>query len=180
MSTTSRRTFLTTTAAAGAALLSGHAQKTALAAEPAAGGAELKFKLGLVTYNVAATWDVPTIAKVCKAAGIAAVEFRTQHKHGVEPTLSKDERKTVKKQMADAGVQIWGCGTICEFQAPDATVVQKNIETCKQFVELAADLGARGVKVRPNGLPKGVPTEKTLEQIGKSLIPCGKAAEDAG
>src|SRR5205807_7681912 len=38
----------------------------------------------------------------------------------------------------------------------------------------------RGVKVRPNGLPKGVPVEKTLEQIGKALIPCGKAAADAG
>ncbi|HMC63561.1 MAG TPA: TIM barrel protein, partial [Gemmataceae bacterium] len=35
-------------------------------------------------------------------------------------------------------------------------------------------------KVRPNALPKGVPAEKTLEQIGKALIPCGKAAADAG
>src|SRR5262249_1616340 len=50
----------------------------------------------------------------------------------------------------------------------------------KQFVQLCADLGGRGVKVRPNGLPKGVEVEKTLEQIGKSLIPCGKAAADAG
>jgi hypothetical protein len=45
---------------------------------------------------------------------------------------------------------------------------------------LAADLGARGVKVRPNDLPRGVETAKTLEQIGKALIPCGKAAADAG
>src|SRR5262249_35586033 len=37
-----------------------------------------------------------------------------------------------------------------------------------------------GVKVRPNGLPRSVPIAKTLEQIGKSLIPCGKAAENAG
>ena len=34
--------------------------------------------------------------------------------------------------------------------------------------------------MRPNGLPRGVPVEKTLEQIGKALIPCGKAAADAG
>jgi sugar phosphate isomerase/epimerase len=58
-------------------------------------------------------------------------------------------------------------------------VVKKYIETCKQFIELAADIGGRGVKVRPNGLPKGVPVEKTLEQIGKALIPCGQAAADA-
>jgi hypothetical protein len=59
-------------------------------------------------------------------------------------------------------------------------VVEKNIETCKQFVQLVADIGGKGVKVRPNALPKEVPVEKTLEQIGKALIPCGKAAADAG
>ena len=58
--------------------------------------------------------------------------------------------------------------------------MKKNIETCKEFVQLVADLGGRGVKVRPNGIPKGAALDKTLEQIGKALIPCGKAAEDAG
>ena len=36
------------------------------------------------------------------------------------------------------------------------------------------------MKVRPNALPRNVPVEKTLEQIGKALIECGKAAADAG
>jgi hypothetical protein len=58
-------------------------------------------------------------------------------------------------------------------------VVKKNVETCKAFIDLAADIGGRGVKVRPNDLPKNVPVEKTLEQIGKALIECGKAAADA-
>jgi hypothetical protein len=58
--------------------------------------------------------------------------------------------------------------------------VKSNIETCKQFVDLVADLGGKGVKVRPNGLPKNVPVEKTLEQIGRSLVPCGQAGADAG
>ena len=133
----------------------------------------------MVTYNVAAAWDVPTILKMCKATGVAAVELRTTHKHGVEPSLSKDQRQDVKKQFNDAGIVIWGSGTVCEFHSPDPAVVKKNIETCKEFVQLVADLGGKGVKVRPNGLPKDVPVEKTLEQIGKALIECGKAAADA-
>jgi sugar phosphate isomerase/epimerase len=140
----------------------------------------LKYRLGIVTYNIAAKWDLPTILDVCKKVGLAPVELRTSHKHGVEPSLSKEQRQEVRKRFADAGVDIWGCGTVCEFHSPDTTVVQKNIETCKEFVQLAADIGGRGVKVRPNALPKGVPVEKTLEQIGKALIPCGKAAADAG
>src|SRR5262249_21196955 len=62
----------------------------------------------------------------------------------------------------------------------DPQVVQKNIETCKRFVDLVADVGGRGVKVRPNALPKDVPVEKTLAQIGKALVPCGEAAARAG
>ena len=108
------------------------------------------------------------------------VELRTTHKHGVEPSLSADQRRDVRRRFSDAGIEIWGCGTVCEFQSPDPEVVKKNIETCKEFVQLAADIGGRGVKVRPNGLPKDVPVEKTLEQIGKALVPCGKAAADAG
>jgi len=138
------------------------------------------FKLGMVTYNVAAQWDLPTILKVCKAVGIAAVECRTTHKHGVEPTLTAEQRSEVRKRFADSGVIFWGCGSICEFHSPEAEVVKKNIETCRQFVELTHDLGGTGVKVRPNGLPKGVALEKTLEQIGKALAECGTIAEGFG
>jgi hypothetical protein len=44
-----------------------------------------KFRLGLVTYNLAANWDLPSLLKACHAAVISPVELRTTHKHGVEP-----------------------------------------------------------------------------------------------
>lgn len=172
-----RRQFLTVSASATAAA---SLPVTARADTPKPGAERPPFKLGMVTYNVAAQWDLPTILKVCKSVGIAAVECRTTHKHGVEPTLSPEQRDAVKKQFADSGVVFWGCGSVCEFHAPDPAVVKKNVETCKQFVQLVHDLGGTMVKVRPNGLPKGVAIEKTLEKIGKALIECGKAAEDYG
>ena len=72
---------------------------------------------------------MPTLLKVCKAAGISPVELPTTHKHGVEPSLSKEQRKEVRKQFADAGVEIWGCGSVCEFHSPDQAVVKKQIGT---------------------------------------------------
>jgi sugar phosphate isomerase/epimerase len=173
MPSVTRRSLLTT---AGACFLAANSSARAEDSK----SKPLKFRLGIVTYNIAAAWDLPTILKVCKNVGLSPVELRTTHKHGVEPSLSKDQRKEVRQRFADAGIEIWGCGTVCEFHSPDPAIVKKNIETCKEFVQLAADLGGRGVKVRPNGLPKEVPVEKTLEQIGKSLVPCGKAAEDGG
>jgi sugar phosphate isomerase/epimerase len=169
-----RRRFLQ---AAGAASVSGLASgSTSPAADDSA---RVKYRLGIVTYNIAADWDLATILKVCKQVGLSPVELRTTHKHGVEPLLSKEQRQEVRKRFADSGIDFWGCGTVCEFHSPDPAVVKKNIESCKQFVDLVADIGGRGVKARPNGLPKGVPIEKTLEQIGTALRSCGQAAADA-
>ena len=174
MSSSTRRDFL----AAASVLPAAGLATPSLADQPKSKA--LKFQLGLVTYNVAKDWDLPTLLKLCKSTGVAAVELRTTHKHGVEPSLSKAQRTEVRKRLADSGVVFWGAGSVCEFHAPDPAVVAKNVEVCKQFVSLVHDLGGKGVKVRPNGLPKGVPEGKTLEQIGKALIPCGQAAADAG
>jgi len=165
----SRREFLAASAAAAA-----------LPSLLPAADAPPKFKLGLVTYNVAATWDLPTILKTCQTVGIAAVECRTTHKHGVEPGLTPDQRKDVKKQFADSGVKFWGSGSTCEFHSDKPEVVAKNIEDCKRFIDLVKDLGGTGVKVRPNGVAKGMTVEAACAQIGKALTECGKAAADAG
>jgi sugar phosphate isomerase/epimerase len=171
MSTLSRRHFLATGAALAAA--------SELTAQPAASSG-IPYRLGIVTYNIAQHWDIPTIIRICRTVGLGPVELRTTHAHGVEPTLSADRRREVRRQFADGGVEIWGTGTTCEFHATDPAGVRRQIETCKEFVQLTADIGGKGVKVRPNGLPQGVPVERTLEQIGRSLIECGRAASDAG
>lgn len=137
-------------------------------------------KLGTITYNVAKDWDLPTLISHCKAAHLEGVELRTEHAHGVEPSIGADRRKEVRQRFADAGLTLWGLGTICEFHAAETAKVRSNIESCKKWLELAKDIGAHGVKVRPNGLPDGVPVEKTLEQIGAALQECAKEADSSG
>mgnify|MGYP001027440259 CR=1 FL=1 len=139
-------------------------------------------RLGLVTYNLARTWDIPTIIQRCGAAGFEAVELRTTHAHGVEPTLTRAEREAVRHQFAGSTVRLLSLGTTCEYHALDRAEVRRNVEETKEFVRLAADVGAVGVKVRPNRLQveAGVPVEATLEQIGLSLRECGEFAEDHG
>lgn len=141
-----------------------------------------KMKLGLVTYNIAHDWDLPTIIERCKATGFEGVELRTTHAHGVEPSLGKPQRAEVRKRFEDSGIVLWGLGSICDFHSDDPAAVKQNIETCREFVLLAKDLGAKGVKVRPNGLQeaKGIPVERTLDQIGNALRECGKFGADHG
>jgi sugar phosphate isomerase/epimerase len=137
-------------------------------------------RLGIVSYNVAKDWDLETILKNVREAGLEGVEFRTTHAHGVEPALGPERRREVRDRCRAAGLLQVSLGSVCEFQSPDKAVVEQNIKTCREFVLLARDIGARGVKVRPNGLPEGVPVEKTLEQIGRALAECGRIAEGEG
>ena len=124
--------------------------------------------------------DVPTLIKNLAEAKFDAVELRTTHSHGVELSLSPSARAEVRKRFEDSPVRIGGLGTTCEYHSPDPAVVRKNIDETKEWVKLARDLGSPGVKVRPNGVPKDVPEEKTLEQIGKALAECGASAQDNG
>ena len=137
-------------------------------------------KLGLVTYNMAKDWDVSTIIESCAVAGFEGVELRTTHAHKVEVELSAGQRQEVRKRFEDSPVELAGLGSAFDYHSTDADEVRSNIEGTKAYAQLAADVGAPGVKVRPNGLPEGVPVPKTLEQIGLSVRECGAFAADLG
>ncbi len=137
-------------------------------------------QLGLVTYQWGADWDLPTLIKNCEQTGFRGVELRTTHKHGVEPSLDAAARKEVAARFADSPVELVGLGTTCEFHSPDAAEVKKNVEECKAFIRLCHDVGGSGVKVRPNGLPAGVPVAQTFEQIGRSLDEVASFGEGYG
>lgn len=139
-----------------------------------------KMKLGLVTYNWGKDWDVPTLIKNCTKSGITGVELRSTHAHGVEPTLSAAQRAEVKKQFDDSEVQLVSLGTAEEYNHPDQERLNKAIEDTKSFIKLAQDVGATGIKVRPNKLYEDIPHKKTIEQIGQSLNIVGKYAADHG
>lgn len=143
-------------------------------------GSKAKYHLGLVTYNLAQDWDIETIIKNCTATRFEGVELRTGHRHGVEVGLSAEKRAEVRKRFADSPVRLMGLGSAFDFHTPDQAKLRKDIEATKEYIVLAQDVGASGVKVRPNALPKEVPEEKTLEQIGNSLNELGDFARDHG
>lgn len=135
---------------------------------------------GLVTYLWGKDMDLPTLIDVCEKAGIGGVELRTEHAHGVEPRLSKAERDEVRKRFADSSVELVGYGSNAQFHESDPAKVKQNIELTKQYIHLMHDCGGSGVKVKPNGFPKDVPREKTIEQIGRSLNQVAKYGHDFG
>lgn len=139
-----------------------------------------KIKLGLVTYQWGRNWDLPTLIRNCEKTKLLGVELRVGHKHGVETSLTAQQRKEVKSRFADSPVELIGYGANDEYHSPDPATLQKNIDNTKALLHLMKDVGGTGVKVKPNGFPKEVPREKTIEQIGQSLLTLGKYAKELG
>src|SRR5919112_897014 len=136
----------------------------------------MMLQLGIVTYNIAQDWDLPTILKRLEALKYEGVELRTTHAHGVEVNLSPQQRREVRKRFEDSPVELAGLGSTFEYQAADPAVVRRNIEGTKEYVRLAHDIGSPGVKVRPNGIPRGADLDATLRQIGRALHEVGEDA----
>ena len=139
-------------------------------------------KLGMVTYNMGKDMTCEELITLCKQTGLQGVELRTTHKHGIEVALSPEERARIKGLFQDSGIAIAQLGSTFEFHSSDPAVVKKNIDDCQPYMQLAADVGAEGVKVRPNGLQvdKGISVEKTCEQIGLALRQLGVFGEGIG
>jgi len=167
-----RRAFVTTAASVAAAATRAD---TLAAASP-----ESRFQLGCVTYNLLRNMDLDTLLATLEKAGFAAVELRTTHRHGVEPSLDSAARAAVKQRFAKSKVKLLSYGTTCEFQSPDAAERRKQLDSAMSFVDLARDTGATAVKVRPNGLPQGVPLDDTVKNIASSLHELGDYGQSKG
>ncbi len=186
MSPMHRREFLQSSAALSAAAclsfplagFSAAADKAEQAGKADQKGSNIQF--GLVTYQWAKDWDLPTLIANCTECDVLGVELRTTHKHGVEPALSEAERREVRKRFEDSPVTLVGLGSNERFDDPDPKAVRKAIDASKAFIELSHDLGSSGVKVKPDRFWPDVPREQTIEQIGKSLNELGEFAEGFG
>jgi sugar phosphate isomerase/epimerase len=139
-----------------------------------------RFQLGSVTYNLLQNMDLETIIQTLEKTGYAAVELRTGHKHGVEPSLDAAARAQVKARFERSKVKLLSYGSTCEFQSPDPSVRRHQLETGKAFVDLARDTGAIAVKVRPNGLPAGVPLDTTVSNIASGIRELGEYGQSKG
>jgi sugar phosphate isomerase/epimerase len=177
---TSRRRFIQATALGFGALGTG-TFKVSATEKPASAKQNLPpLKVGLMTYTLGKEWDIDTIIKNCSETGWVHAELRTTHKHGVEVTLSKQERSEVKKRFEDSPLEAISLASAFSYHHPDQKELRENIEGTKEYLQLAADVGAIGIRVFPNAFPEGVSREKTMEQIGKSLAEVGEFGHNVG
>ncbi|HEX9793782.1 MAG TPA: TIM barrel protein [Planctomycetota bacterium] len=141
-------------------------------------GAAMRF--GLVTWMWGADYALPDLLQVCERTGIKGLELRTTQLHGVERDLGAAARAQVKARFAAAPVELVGIGSDERFDDPDPAKLEAAIQASLAFLQLSHDVGGSGVKVKPDSFHAGVPRERTIEQIGRSLNKLGRRADDLG
>ncbi|MEK7270507.1 MAG: sugar phosphate isomerase/epimerase family protein [Planctomycetota bacterium] len=114
-------------------------------------------KLSLMTWDIAKESTLDEILAASKSAGIEGFEFRggASQKHGVELTRTPAERAEIRKKVADAGFQVAGIATGCEFHFADPAKRREQLDLAKRYADLAADIGAMQIRVFSNDLPEG-------------------------
>ena len=142
----SRRGFLNTTMVGGAAVSISTMMNQSSYADPVSNNPPLR--IGLMTYTLGKDWDQDTIIKNCKEAKWEHAELRTTHAHGVEVSLSKSERREVRKKFEDAGIQL-SLASAFSYHWEDPAKLREQIEGTKEYTLLAHDIGARGIRVFP-------------------------------
>jgi hypothetical protein len=179
----SRRDFLsqglciTTGAAAAVALTSCDSLKTEKTQKRTA-----RTRFGFTTYQWGKDWDLPTLIANCSKARAFGVELRTSqsYAHGVELELNAQQRSEVKKRFEDSPVCLVGIASSERYDSPDRAELDRAIDNTKAYVKLSGDIGGSGVRVFPNSFHDGVPREKTIEQVAKTLNVVGAFAADYG
>jgi len=86
----------------------------------------------------------------------------------------------VKKRFKDSPLETISLASAFQYHSPDKDELKKNIDGTKEFIKLAHDVGATGIRVFPNAFVDGVDREKTMQQIGKALAEVGSFGNDNG
>jgi sugar phosphate isomerase/epimerase len=130
-------------------------------------------------------WPLSEVLERCQRYGYDGVEIRQV---GGETDLLKvaeiapARHAELRRTLGELGLAICGFASSVRFDYSDQTVREEQLRTGQKYVELAAALGARFVRVFGDVLPAGPPSarEATLEQIADGLNRLGEFAATGG
>ncbi len=97
-----------------------------------------------IMTSVCPDWTLDEIIVAMKKHGYTGLEPRIEwdHASGIEVSLSPDKRKEYRDKMESEALQFCAIATGVRMAEPDLQIRSQHIETLRQSIDLAADLGA--------------------------------------
>ena len=124
--------------------------------------------------------DLVEIVDLASRIGYDGIEPRivSDHKHGIEIDTSAAERNEAKSKAAAKGILIGCVATSCKYADPATT--PENIETTHSAIDLAADLGAKRIRVFGGQIGQGLDRGAAVEVVAKALSETADHAKERG
>lgn len=93
--------------------------------------------------SVCPDWSLTEILAGMKRHGYQGLEPRVEWDHacGIEATMSADQRREVRDQVAGEGLEICCLATSVRMAAPEPEARAGHVEDLRKYIDLAADLG---------------------------------------
>jgi sugar phosphate isomerase/epimerase len=124
--------------------------------------------------------ELPEVLALARRLGYDGVEVRidAKHRHGLERGSGAAGREAARKTAAEAGVELCCVATSCRFADPAAA--EKAVAEAREAIDLAADIGARRVRVFGGQIPAGTGREAAVEGVASALSSLAGQAGERG
>jgi len=138
-------------------------------------------KLSFMTF-ACPEWALDEIIKGANACAYDGFEPRVQanHAHGIEVAAAAGERRRAGKMVSDAGLAISCVATSCRFATADAAQRKANVESLRQHLELARDVGSARLRVFGGNLPEGLDLDTAIQIVAEDLRQAADFAAECG
>ena len=122
----------------------------------------------------------PEMLALATQYGYDGVEPRAAggHNHAVELEASAEQRASFRQQAADAGIAI--CCLASGNRYADPADRDAQVEETRQYIDLAADIGAPALRVFGGRLPDGISREAAIDGVVDALNRLADRAGDRG
>src|SRR5579885_1490750 len=117
-------------------------------------------------------WKLPQIVKMAVSAGYDGIELRFVEGEASIWKLAAFQHgglHETRSRLTDAGLAVSCVDTSCRFDSPDANERERWIEEGVRMAEVAAELGAPGIRVFGDRIQEGVTREMTRGWIRDSI-----------
>ncbi len=132
---------------------------------------QLNMKPGFMT-SVCPSLSMAELVDTARRYGYEGIEFRTEwdHAHGLELDSTKEKRKECRSMLADGGLEASCVATSVRFNTEDKSERDKQQDTLKAYIELAADIGAPCIRTFGDPVPE--PPHDEHQGLTERILAC--------
>jgi sugar phosphate isomerase/epimerase len=125
-------------------------------------------------------WTIQEVLRAAQKYGYGGVELRGAGRQHISPEFTPLERRDVRQRFEDAGLEIVCLTAYTRFAQTEASALAEQVETLKQYIDLAAEIGAPLVRTFGGEYPEAVDRERLFEGMATGLREAGDYAAQAG